>query len=102
MKRVLLLPIVFFSAISAQSLPAYYQNLIDKYNLPSRGSDLSYSQNSTKIDLSSYNDYELFILDSLGVLEELIDTTRHYEEEEKPYFGYEFFNAPDKFKIFEK
>ena len=100
MKKTILLSFLFYGVIYSQALPAYYQDLINKYNLPSRGSELSNSQNTTKIDLSKYNDYELFVLDSLGVLEELIDTTMQVVEE-KPYFGYDFFNAPDKFKIFE-
>ena len=38
-------------------------------------------------------------LDSLGVLWFLLDTT--IVEDEIPYFGYEFFNNPDKIAIFD-
>lgn len=57
------------------------------------------NQNNEIFDFSDYSDNELLTLDSLGVLWFLLDTTIVLEE--IPYFGYEFFNNPDKIAIFD-
>ena len=45
-----------------------------------------------------YTEQELLMLDSLGVLDTLLDTT---EAEQSLYFGYKFFNTIDDFVIFD-
>lgn len=52
----------------------------------------------TQFDFSDYTEAELLMLDSLGVLSTLLDTI---EVDGPMYFGYNFFNTPDKFVIFD-
>lgn len=52
----------------------------------------------TQFDFSDYTEAELLMLDSLGVLSVSLDTIK---VEEPVYFGYNFFNTPEKFAIFD-
>lgn len=52
----------------------------------------------TQFDFSDYTEAELLMLDSLGVLSTLLDTI---EVDGPMYFGYNFFNTPEKFAIFD-
>jgi len=102
MKKIIIPILLILSLIVAQTGPTNYNELIKLYPQLSVNKSNIYNQNnptqSMKFDFTDYTDSELLMLDSLGVLSTLLDTIAV----EKPiYFGYDFFNTPDKFAIFD-
>ncbi|MFC1784195.1 SLBB domain-containing protein [Candidatus Neomarinimicrobiota bacterium] len=104
MKYIFTLLFFIISIIFAQSESVNIQDLIKQYpqlsnyatqNTSYKQKDLS---NSIEFDFIDYTEQELLILDSLGVLSILLDTTKI---EGPGYFGYKFFNNPDNFAIFD-
>ncbi len=101
MKKLFTLLFLITSILTAQGRSISYEELIRQFpQLPiSNLNKNALIQKSTKFDFSDYTETELLMLDSLGVLETLLETP---EPVERPvYFGYNFFNAPDKFVIFD-
>lgn len=109
MKKIFATTLFVISFIIAQSGSVDYKELLKQYPQLSSyatnkfGSLKKYpSQNNptqnTQFDFSDYTEEELLMLDSLGVLSTLLDTI---QVEEPEYFGYNFFNTPDKFAIFD-
>jgi len=105
MKKILFPTLLLFSIIFAQSgapdIDALLENYpqISTYRTNNPIYNLQSNQNLETFDFTDYTDDELLQLDSLGVLWFLMDTTE--VEEEIPYFGYEYFNNPDKIAIFD-
>jgi protein involved in polysaccharide export with SLBB domain len=105
MKNIFTLIFLLTGIIIAQGRSINYEELLKQYpqlssyvadNTASPQKDLT---QKIEFDFSDYTETELLMLDSLGVLEILIDTTKTVDEIE--YFGYGFFNTPNKFKIFD-
>ncbi|MEE9571482.1 MAG: SLBB domain-containing protein, partial [Candidatus Neomarinimicrobiota bacterium] len=92
------------SILTAQSNATNYEELLKQYPQLSSYNSNKYTSAQTipnqiqQFNFSDYTEAELLMLDSLGVLTALLDTI---EVEEPVYFGYNFFNAPDKFAIFD-
>lgn len=105
MKKILLPAIILINLIFAQSgatdidklLENYPQ--IESYRNNTSTSSYNYNQSGEIFDFTEYTNDELLTLDSLGVLWFLLDTT--IVKDEIPYYGYEFFNNPDKIAIFD-
>lgn len=104
MKKLFIPIFLIFSIIFAQTGSANYDELVRQYpqlsayNSDKNNSNQNYLTQTDKFDFTDYTDSELLLLDSLGVLSTLLDTL---EVEEPVYFGYAFFNTPDKFAIFD-
>ena len=100
MKRIFIIITFLILSGNLQSQAYDMQALVKQYpQLSTYGTQKSQTQNQVMdFDFTDYTDSELLILDSLGVLEVLLDTV---EVEEPKYFGYEFFNTPDKFAVFD-
>ena len=104
MKKLLIPIFLIFSIIFAQTGSADYDELLKQYpQLSTYSSDNNYSNQNyltqnEQFDFTDYTESELLLLDSLGVLNTLLDTI---EVEEPMLFGYDFFNTPDKFAIFD-
>ena len=104
MKKILLLATFLLHFIFAQSGATDIDELLKNYpQIETYRTNTSYysttNQSSENFDFKDYTDEELLTLDSLGVLWFLLDTTK--VEEEIPYFGYDYFNSPDKIAIFD-
>ncbi len=105
MKKVLVIAIALFHSIFAQSGATDIQELLENYpQIQTYRNNSPYytatnQQPTETFDFTDYTDQELLTLDSLGVLWFLLDTT--LVEEEIPYFGYEYFNNPDKIAVFD-
>jgi protein involved in polysaccharide export with SLBB domain len=88
----------------AQSESINIEDLIKQYPQLSAYESNKYSTaqkdpfQTTQFDFTDYTDVELLMLDSLGVLSTLLDTT---VVEGPVYFGYKFFNTPNNFAIFD-
>ena len=107
MKYIFTLLIITTSVLIAQGRSITYDELMKQYpqlsssvakkttsqqNLPKQNSLIDFN-------FSDYTDTELLMLDSLGVLEILLDTT---EIDKGPiHFGYKFFNNKNKFAIYD-
>jgi len=104
MKKLLIPIFLILSVIMAQTGSANYDELIRQYpqlsalNSSKNNSNQNNIYQTTRFDFTDYTDSELLILDSLGVLRTLLDTL---EVVGPTYFGYDFFNTPDKFAIFD-
>ncbi len=104
MKNLLTFLFITTSIILAQSESINYEELLKQYpQLKAYNSDKNASiekdpNQLIQFDFTDYTEEELLMLDSLGVLSSLLDTT---EVEGPIYFGYNFFNMPDKFAIFD-
>lgn len=105
MKKIIISSIILCNFIFAQSGATDIDELLENYpQISTYRTNTSYytsSTSSTKenFDFADYSDEELLALDSLGVLWFLLDTT--IVEKEIPYFGYEYFNNPNKIAIFD-
>lgn len=104
MKKLFTILLFIISFIIAQTGSKNYEELIKQYP---QLTTYNFNQNAAikkdpyqpiQFDFTDYTDAELLMLDSLGVLSALLDTI---EVEEPVYFGYKFFNTPDKFAIFD-
>jgi len=100
-----LISILFISStVFSQTSDVNFEDLIEQY--PQLSAYQSYQNNSSnisddsqvKFDFTDYTESELLLLDSLGVLEFLLDTVA---VDETLIFGYKFFNSPEKFAIFD-
>ncbi|MEE8341538.1 MAG: SLBB domain-containing protein [Candidatus Neomarinimicrobiota bacterium] len=104
MKNLLTILFIITSIIVAQSGSVNYDELIRQYpqlkvnNSNRSNSNIQGLSEPVQFDFTDYTETELLLLDSLGVLSTLIDTI---EIEEPAYFGYKFFNTPDKFAVFD-
>lgn len=104
MKKLFTILLFIISSIVAQIGSKDYEKLLKQYPQLSSyatnrvGSIQKAPSQTTQFDFTDYTDAELLMLDSLGVLSALLDTI---EVEEPVYFGYKFFNTPDKFAIFD-
>ena len=104
MKKILIPIFLIFNFIIAQTGSANYDELAKQYpqlSAYNSNKDISNQRNlyqTTQFDFTDYTDSELLLLDSLGVLSTLLDTI---EVEGPAYFGYDFFNTPDRFAIFD-
>lgn len=104
MKKLIVLAVTSFHFIFAQSGATNIEELLENYpQINTYRSNTTYysadQQSSEKFDFTDYSDAELLTLDSLGVLWFLLDTT--IVEEEIQYFGYEYFNNPNKIAVFD-
>ncbi len=92
------------SILAAQDRSTNYEELKKLYpqlsskNLNKYTSAQKIPNQTQQFDFTDYTEAELLMLDSLGVLNALLDTIA---VEEPIYFGYNFFNTPDKFAIFD-
>ncbi len=100
-------PILFitFNILFAQLGTAEFEALIKQYPQLSeyaKKRTVSLQKDPTQkvetFDFSDYSEDELLLLDSLGVLSTLIDTSKTVGP---TYFGYKFFNNPDNYAIFD-
>ena len=104
MKNILTILFIITGILIAQSGSIDYEELIKQYpqlttsNFDQNASIQKDPYQTIQFDFTDYTDAELLMLDSLGVLSILLDTI---EVEEPVYFGYTFFNTPDKFAIFD-
>ena len=107
MKYIFTLLFITTSILIAQGRSLTYDELIKHYpqlSAPVVNKSTSQQKSPAQTSLADFNfiDYteeELLMLDSLGVLEILIDTT---EIDEGPvHFGYNFFNDKNKFAIYD-
>lgn len=106
MKYIFALFFIMTNIIVAQGRSISYEELIKQYpQLSSSPSDIKKAVQrnvqapSTGFYHTDYTETELLMLDSLGVLDFLFDTT---ETEVGPiHFGYNFFNNQNKFAIFD-
>ena len=103
MKYIFTSLILITSILFAQGESVNIEDLIKQYPQLSSyaAQSTSYQQkdlpNNSEFYFTDYTEQELLMLDSLGVLSILLDTTKI----EKPvYFGYKFFNSPENFAIF--
>ena len=104
MKYIFTLLIITTSVLIAQGRSINYEELLKQYPQLS-----SYSSNNTPLQktptqstdfyFTDYTETELLMLDSLGVLEVLLDTVG--TKEGSLYFGYNYFNDRDKIAIFD-
>ena len=92
------------SILFAQGESVNIEDLIKQYPQLSNyaAQNTSYQQkdltNKSEFYFTDYTEQELLMLDSLGVLSFLLDTTKI---EGPVYFGYKFFNTPNNFTIFD-
>ena len=104
MKNLLTLLFITTSILIGQSGSINYEELIKQYpQLKAYNSNKNALikkdlNQPIQFDFTDYTDAELLMLDSLGVLSTLLDTGK---VKEPVYFGYKFFNTPDKFAIFD-
>lgn len=104
MKKLFTILLFIISFIVAQIGSKDYEELLKQYPQLSSyatnrvGSIQKDPSQTAQFDFTDYTDAELLLLDSLGVLSALLDTTK---VEEPVYFGYKFFNTLDKFAIFD-
>ena len=104
MKYIFTLLIITTSVLIAQVRSINYEELIKQYpQLKTYSSNVNAPtindpNEPIQFDFTDYTDTELLLLDSLGVLSVLLDTTK---AEEPVYFGYKFFNNSDKIAIFD-
>ncbi|MEE8478545.1 MAG: polysaccharide biosynthesis/export family protein, partial [Candidatus Neomarinimicrobiota bacterium] len=104
MKNLLTFLFITTSILLAQNESINYEELLKQYpQLKTYNSDKNASiekdpNQQIQFDFTDYTEEELIMLDSLGVLSALLDTT---EVKGPIYFGYNFFNMPDKFAIFD-
>ncbi len=105
MKKLFTILLFIISFIIAQTGSKNYEELIKQYP---QLTTYNFNQNTAikkdpyqpiQFDFTDYTGAELLMLDSLGVLETLLETPEPVEE--PVYFGYNFFNSPDKFAIFD-
>ncbi len=104
MKKIFATLLFIISFIIAQTGSVNYKELLKQYPQLSSYNSSQYTSAQKarnqilQFDFTDYTDAELLMLDSLGVLSTLLDTI----ELGKPvYFGYNFFNTPDRFAIFD-
>ena len=105
MKKIFTLLFILTSIITAQGRSITWEELVKQYpqlSSPITNNTAPQQKPTTPIypiDFSDYTEIELLMLDSLGILSSLLDTN---ETKMGPkFFGYDFFNNPDKIAIFD-
>ena len=104
MKKIFTLLLLCTSITIAQSGSLNYEELVKQYPQLSAYKSNKYGtvqkdpSQTTQFDFTDYTDAELLMLDSLGVLSTLLDAI---EVEEPVHFGYEFFNNPERYAVFD-
>jgi len=104
MKYILASLFFITNILFPQSESKNIEKLIKQYpQLSNYGAqNTSYKQkdltDNSEFYYTDYTEQELLMLDSLGVLNILLDTSKI---EEPVYFGYKFFNSPENFVIFD-
>ena len=84
-------------SVDIEELIKQYPQL-SNYATKSRAYQPTEHTNESDFYYTDYTEQELLLLDSLGVLNTLLDTT---EIEGPTFFGYKFFNTPNNFMIFD-
>ncbi len=105
MKKIFTLLFILTSIITAQGRSITWEELVKQYpqlSSPTTNNTSPQQKSTTPInpiDFSDYTEIELLMLDSLGILKSLLDTIE--TNKEPKFFGYDFFNNPDKIAIFD-